>query len=102
MNVNVTEEGIARILAHEFGYSARAAAQTAHDLTHFVCADHADLDEAVGRWVRDREDQVDVRVGARSVRDLVKQGLSYPGALVFADWYRSDPETAVRALAERM
>ncbi len=102
MNATVTEDLLTRILTHECGYSARAAEQTAHDLTHFVCADHADLDEAVARWARDREDQMDVRVGARSVRDLVEQGLSYPGALVFADWYRSDPETAARALAERM
>ena len=102
MNVNVTEKGIARILSREYGYSTRAAEQTAHDLTHFVCADHADLDEAVARWARDRDDQTDVRVGVRSARDLVEQGLSYPGALVFADWYRSDPETAARALAERM
>ena len=90
------------ILREECGYSQRAAEVTAHDLTHFVAADHDDLDDAVARWVRDRADQADVAVGGRSVRDLVGLGLAYPAALVFADWYRCDPVTASRALAERM
>lgn len=101
MNAN-DESLIAQILREECGYSSRAAEVTAHDLTHFVAADHGDLDEAVARWVHDRSDQTDVAVGGRSVRDLMGLGLSYPACLVFADWYRCDPATASRALAERM
>lgn len=93
---------IACILREEYGYSPRAAELTARDLTNFVAADHDDLEEAVTRWVRDRADQVDIAVGSRSVRDLERLGLSYPAALVFVDWYRCDPSTASRALAERM
>lgn len=102
MNNATDELLIERILREECGYSPRAAEVTARDLTHFVAADHDDLDEAVARWVCDRADQADVAVGGRSVRDLVGLGLSYPAALVFADWYRCDPVTASRALAERM
>lgn len=99
MNIQDT---LKKILRTECGYSERSAELTARDLTHFSSPDHADLDEAVARWAADRDDLVDVRCGGRGALDLVTLGMSYPAALVFVDWYRSDPATASRALAERM
>ncbi len=102
MNNATDELLIERILREECGYSPRAAAVTARDQKDFVAGDPAGHDAGVARRVRARADQADVAVGGRSVRDLVGLGLSYPAALVFADWYRCDPVTASRALAERM
>lgn len=96
------EARIGQILSEELGYSRRAAELTARDLTHFSAPEHADLDEAVARWVTDRGDLSELACGGYCVRDLMAHGMSYPAALVFVDWCRSDPATASRALAERM
>ena len=96
------EKAIRHILITECGYSERAAELTAHDLTHFLASDHADLDEAVARWVADRADLAAFSCGGHRVSDLMARGMSYPAALVFVDWYRSEPTVASRAFAERM
>ncbi len=97
-----SERAIAQILRGEYDYPPAAAEVTAHDLLHFSAADHADLDEAVRRWVRDRRDTANVGRAPFDARGLMTRGMPYPAALVFIDWHRCDPATAARALAVRM
>lgn len=90
------------VLEDEYGYPGPAAEVTARDLLHFSAPRHADLDEAVRRWVADRGDLMSVRSGAYDALDLARRGMAYPAALVLIDWHRCDPEAAERTLACRM
>lgn len=97
-----TENEIARILEDELGYSGKAAKDTARDLLNLTSAEHGDLDEALARWLVNRSDQAEVREGAFVASDLTRSGLTYPAALIFIDWARSDPAEAAKALSARM
>lgn len=97
-----TENEIAGILEDELGYSRKAAKDTARDLLNFTSAEHRDLDEALARWLMDRNDHAEVREGAFKASDLTRSGLTYPAALIFIDWARSDPAEAAKALSARM
>lgn len=99
---NKTEYEIARILENELGYSGKAAKDTARDLLNFTSVEHRDLDEALARWLVDRGNQAEVCEGAFRASDLTRSGLTYPAALIFIDWARSDPAEAAKALSARM
>lgn len=98
LEVSVDKNLIEGVLIREYGYAPRSAELTAYDLTHFSASIHDDLDEAVSRWARNRLDKVDIHAGVHSARSLMAHGLAYPAALVFLDWYRTDPTTASLAL----
>lgn len=100
--VGKSENEIARILEDELGYSEKAAKDTARDLLNFTSDEHQDLDEALACWLMDRSDHAEVREGAFKASDLTRSGLTYPAALIFIDWARSDPAEAAQALSARM
>ncbi len=76
-------------------YSDYAASVTAHDL----CAvKHGDIRFGLMRWLRNQETP-DIREGRFSTDLLMAEyGMTYPAALIYVDWLRSDPETARSAL----
>ena len=100
--IGATENEIARILVVELGYSEKVAKDTAHDLLNFTSLEHRDLDEALARWLTDRSDRAEVCEGAFRLSNLMRSGLTYPAALIFIDWARSDPAEAAKALSSRM
>ena len=100
--VGTTYNEIAKILEVELGYSEKAAKDTTRDLLNFTSSEHRDLDKALARWLIDRNDRMEVCEGAFRTSDLVRSGLTYPAALIFIDWARSDPAEAAKALSARM
>ena len=98
----IDHDKLASVLEIELGYSRRSAETTAHDLLNFTSSNHSDLDQALQRWLVDRSDLLDICEGAFKVSDLMCSGLTYPAALIFIDWARSDPAEAAKALAARM
>lgn len=91
-----------RILEEEVGYSKTSARATAQNLLGFLSHEHDDLDAALQRWTVDRADMVFVSEGVFNTLDLVEIGLTYPAALVFIDWARSDPAFAAKSLEVRV
>ena len=98
---NIDSNVLKRILEEEVGYSKMSARTTAQSLLEFQSCEHDDLDTALHRWIADRTDMALVSEGVFNTFDLVEIGLTYPAALVFIDWARSDPAFAARSLEDR-
>ena len=95
----ITEDALARVLEGELGYSPHAARATAADLLDFKSEPHEDLDLALAVWFEDRLATLHVLEAEFDAAELAAAGaMSYPGALVFIDWLRTDPASARDAL----
>ena len=87
----------ARLIAE--GYARGSACRTANDLCQIQ---YEDLRYALGQWLNDGS-QIEVTDGKCSTAMLVKCcHMTYPAALIFIDWYRSDPVAACATLLHRM
>ncbi len=93
------EERIKHKLISELAYSDVSAQRTARDL----CAiRYPDLREGVVRWLTCGL-ETSAGEGEYSTETLMKTfRMTYPAALIFIDWYRTDPSTAVSALRVQM
>ncbi|MBR6874130.1 MAG: hypothetical protein IKN17_11560 [Ruminococcus sp.] len=82
-------------LTGELGYGNAAAKTTAGDL---LGSGYEDIRRAAELWVTSGT-MTDIRCGGCSVRELVTGGrMTYPAALVYIDWLRTEPEKAAGAL----
>ena len=93
------KEQIKRKLISELAYSAGCASRTAEDLYRIQ---YPDLKNGVLQWLQG-DLQTTIADGEYSTTFLMdKYHMTYPAALIFIDWYRSDPKSAVSVLKMRM
>ena len=91
------EREIINVLINELDYSLHAAVITARDL---LLMTHDDLKLALNEWIKTRNQTV-VQEGQLSTTQLVNDyGLRYPAALLFIEWLRLDPRTALDSLSQ--
>lgn len=80
------------------GYSRHCALRTCCDLRRIQ---YADLQEAIGRWVRIGVQTTIAERGISTQTLQRKLGMKYPGAIIFIDWLREDPVAAMESMACR-
>lgn len=98
---NVNQDALERILEEEVGYSKTSAKNNAKNLLGFQSRERDDLDTALHRWIANRDDITLVSEGIFNTLNLLEIGLTYPAALMFIDWARSDPAFAAKSLGDR-
>lgn len=93
------KEQIKRKLIEELDYSTACASKTVEDLSRIQ---YSDLKNGVLSWLQSNK-QTLITVGEYSSAFLMEQyHMTYPAALIFLDWYRTDPDIAVSVLKSRM
>lgn len=93
------KEKLIRRLTEELAYSRASAEKTAEDL---ASSEYPDIIIAAEQWA-DTGMMLDIIEGSCSAASLIKDGqMTYPAALIFIDWLRTDPVSALRALEIRM
>ena len=92
-------EKIKSKLISEYSYSLYTASITADDLCNLL---YPDLKTAVLKWVYTNK-ETPISDNHYPTYVLVrKYHMSYPASLIFINWYRTDPSSAVTALKARM
>ena len=86
-------------LVSKLFYSSASASKTAEDLCNIT---YPDLKKGVLEWLKTDTQNV-IRDAPYSTNFLMeKYHMTYPGALIFLNWYREDPKTAISILKMRM
>ena len=86
-------------LISELAYSSISASKTAENLCNFKCAD---LKEAMLDWLHTDVLSVIQDGPISTILLMEKYHMTYPGALIFLEWYRESPEAALSVLKMRM
>lgn len=93
------KEKIKSKLVAELAYSDVSASKTAEDLSQIR---HPDLKNGLLNWLQ-RDTCTLIMSGEYSTAFLMeKYHMTYPAAIIFLDWYRTDPDAAVSVLKMRM
>ena len=91
------KEAIKKALTSRLGYSDRTAEVTASQLINLQ---HYDLKKAVAEWLQTGREK-NVGENPYDTDSLMKNHmLKYPAAIIFIDWYRKAPETAVSSISD--
>ena len=89
------KETLTQILIAKEGYSQRSAEITANDL---CCITDDEIHTALVKWVTTGE-HPNIFEGDFDCKSLLTSfGMKYPAALIFIDWYRSNPIEAMKCL----
>lgn len=80
-------------------YSPASASKTAEDLCGLK---YTDLRAGLLDWLQTGTQAVIQDDPYSTVSLMEKYHMTYPAALIFLEWYREDPETAVSVLRMRM
>ncbi|MBE6719079.1 MAG: hypothetical protein E7571_00285 [Ruminococcaceae bacterium] len=93
------KDKIIRKLIKDLGYSNSVANKTADDLCKLK---YPDLNDGLKNWLNTNAHTMIID-GKYSTHILTeKYNMTYPAALIFLDWYRTDPKTAASVLKMRM
>lgn len=93
------KEHIKNKLIKDLSYSVSGASKTAEDLCKIQ---YPDIKNGLMIWLQTNEQTI-VKSGDFSTALLMDNyHMTYPASLVFLDWYRIDPDTAVSVLKMRV